>query len=122
MEQPWIKITFSTPDNEVNATEKALRETLQTAASEAFEQYMQKSRLQNLLGIELFPCDEGCEHCVEEAAEDAERAKPLLNAVQTMKDLASGRLTKKQQVWEAMCRAASQYRAFLASLGVENPA
>jgi hypothetical protein len=60
MNQPWIKITYTTPDNELSRAEKAVREQLETTINDAVEQFHHESTPghDGLVEIELYPCDE----------------------------------------------------------------
>jgi hypothetical protein len=70
VKQPWVSITFTTPENELTTMERAPRERLIATMNGAMEQYMQESRLQDVIEIELYPCpaDCTCEECEAEAA------------------------------------------------------
>jgi hypothetical protein len=53
-----VRITYTKPENELTAEERAARERLNAAPNQATEQYVQESRLQDVLGIELYPREE----------------------------------------------------------------
>lgn len=63
-ERRLVSITYATRDAEVCAAEeRALREELSTSINQAMERYLEASRLQDVLEIELFPCGEDCFEC-----------------------------------------------------------
>lgn len=59
--EAFIEIAYTTPESEITREEKAVRREFDEAVNQAAQRYLAKSRLQDVLGIELYPCDEECE-------------------------------------------------------------
>lgn len=58
-----VKIDYTTPELSVSIEEATARKRLETTINEAMERYLAESRLQDVLGIELYPCADECELC-----------------------------------------------------------
>jgi hypothetical protein len=64
--QNWTRIGHLTK-TAVTSQEQAARERLHIAIEQAVAEYMAASRVQDIAGVELFPCDASCIHCLEAA-------------------------------------------------------
>jgi hypothetical protein len=64
----YVRLTFTSPENELTAVELAAREWLRTSIQEAMERFHEEATGQDsVLGIEFYPCecderDCNCEH------------------------------------------------------------
>ncbi len=54
--EKWTRISYV--NNAVTAEEQAAREHLHAAMEKAMETYMNESRMQDIVGVEMFPCEE----------------------------------------------------------------
>ena len=54
----FVRIAYTTSENELTAEEVAVREELNAGMNQLLERYIQKSRLQDVLAIELYPTDD----------------------------------------------------------------
>ena len=61
--ESFVRITYTTPENELTPAEKAVRARFDAAFNQVMEQFIQESRLQDVLAIELYPCDDQCSDC-----------------------------------------------------------
>ena len=60
--ESFVRIIY-TQQNKLTPAEKTAREQLKVGLNQVLQWYMQKSRLQDVLAIELFPCDDDCSDC-----------------------------------------------------------
>lgn len=65
--EPWVNITFTTPENELTTTERAARERLLAGINQLMERFHEGTS-DGVIEIEPYPCDDDCEHCEAEAA------------------------------------------------------
>jgi len=66
--QSFVRITYTTPENELTAIQKAIRERIQAEINLAIERFHEAPGVQadGLVSIELYPCD-----CADEYGECA---------------------------------------------------
>lgn len=60
-----VRITFSMPESELTADQKAARECLETAINQVVEQFVEgpEATSDMPVEIELFPCPDDCIYC-----------------------------------------------------------
>jgi hypothetical protein len=72
VKEDFARVVYSKPENELKLAEKAVRADLD-AALKTFNQALDRFHKETpsndgLLEIELYPCDDDCEHCKADAA------------------------------------------------------
>jgi hypothetical protein len=60
--EDWVRITYTKPENEMTTQEKAECELVRTAINKILERLHEKTSV-GLIEIELYPCGNGCEEC-----------------------------------------------------------
>jgi len=58
--EDWVRITYTTPENELTAKQKAVRERFENSINQAMGDFHEETS-DGLIQIELYPCD--CKVC-----------------------------------------------------------
>jgi hypothetical protein len=67
VKEPWVRMTYTKPENEMTVDEKAECDRFEASINEAAERLHEKTSV-GLIEIEPYPCCDDCEHCKADAA------------------------------------------------------